>query len=238
MDKVVELAAAVADIPDGVAVASVGVIGWITPDALLGAIGERFAATGHPRDLTFLFPCATGDSIDIVGMDRVAREGLMKRLVTGSTVNPRHPTKGTRPALTDLLARDAIEAYSWPIGATMHWLREVARRSPGYLTRVGIGTYADPRLRGGRLTPSATEPLIELLTVRGEELLFYPTWPLHVGLLRATSADDLGNLSFEHEPGGRSSHRSNGSWRAAHAPPTTSGCPVRWSTAWSWWGSP
>jgi propionate CoA-transferase len=200
VDKLVDVATALADVPDGASVASVGVIGWITPDALLRSIGDRFADTGHPRDLTFFFPVAVGDSIDLVGMDRVAREGLMKRLVTGSTVNPRHPARGTRPALTDLIARDAVEAYSWPIGATMHWLREVARRSPGYLTRVGLGTYVDPRLRGGRMTPRSTEALVELLTIKGEELLFYPTWPLHFGLLRASTADETGNLSFEREP--------------------------------------
>ncbi len=198
--KVMDRAAAVADIPDGATVSSVGVIGWITPDALMEAVGDRFAATGHPRDLTFYLPVAVGDSIDIRGMDRVAREGLMRRLVTGSTVNPRHPVTGTRPALTDLIARDAVEVYTWPIGASMHWLREVARRSPGYLTRVGLGTYIDPRLGGGGVTPSSSAPLVELLTVKGEELLFYPTWPLDVGFLRATSADEDGNLSFEHEP--------------------------------------
>ncbi|MGI5414498.1 CoA-transferase [Actinomadura luteofluorescens] len=198
--KVCDAATAAALVGDGQSVASTGVIGWITPDAVLRAIGERFERLGSPRDLTFFFPCATGDAMDIGGMDGVAREGLMRRIVAGSYINPRHPRTGTRPALTELIRDDRIEAYSWPIGAAMHWLREVARRSPGYLTRIGLGTFADPRHGGGRLTGRAKDDLVEVVELRGEELLLYPTWPLDVGIIRASSSDDQGNLSFEDMP--------------------------------------
>lgn len=183
----------------GDTVASVGVIGWITPDALLKAVADRFGAEGAPRDLTFYFPCGTGDSIDIRGMDHVAVEGLMKRIVSGSYVNPLHPVKRTRPELMRLIRENRIEAYSWPIGASMHWLREVARRSPGYMTQIGLGTYADPRLGGGKFTSRCTDELIELIEFRGKEYLFYPTFPLNVAFIRASSADAFGNLSYEDE---------------------------------------
>src|SRR5262249_39399999 len=127
-------------------------------------------------------------------------EGLMRRIVSGSFINPRHPRTGARPELMRLIHKDAIEAHSWPIGATMHWLREVARRSPGYLTRVGVGTYIDPAQGGGKVTNSADPPLVEALDFRGERVLFYPTWPLDVGLIRASCADELGNLFFDEEP--------------------------------------
>jgi propionate CoA-transferase len=99
-----------------------------------------------------------------------------------------------------LIRANQVEAYNWPIGATMHWLREVARRGPGYLTRVGLGTYADPRHGGGKLTAQAAADLVEVVRLRGEEYLFYPAWPLHVGIIRASSADPAGNLSFEDLP--------------------------------------
>jgi len=186
-------------IKSGDAVASVGVIGWITPDALLRGVADRFRKDAEPRDLTFYFPCGTGDSIDIRGMDHVAVEGLMRRIVSGSYVNPLHPTKRTRPELMRLIRENRIEAYSWPIGASMQWLREVARKSPGLMTEIGLGTYADPRQQGGKFTARATQDLIELIEFRGKQYLFYPTFPLNVGFIRASSADAAGNLSYEDE---------------------------------------
>ena len=200
MSKICDVARAVSVIQDGQSVASTGVIGWLTPDAVLGALGERFDNTASPRDLTFFFPCGTGDAIGIPGMDHVAKKGLMRRIVSGSYINPKHPQTGQRPALMELIQNDLVEAYSWPIGASMHWLREVARRSPGYLTTIGLGTYIDPRQGGGRFTEQAKDDLVELIDFRGQEHLFYPSWPLDVGIIRASSADDAGNLSFEDQP--------------------------------------
>lgn len=199
MSKICTAAEAVGIIRDGQTVASVGVIGWITPDMVLKALGQRFAETGSPGNLTFYFPCGTGDAQGIKGMDHVAREGLMKRIVSGSYINPIDPVTGKRPELMCLIRENRIEAYSWPIGASMHWLREVARRSPGYMTRVGLGTYIDPRLGGGKFTAKATDDLVQTITLNGEELLFYPTWPLDVAIVRASSADEHGNLSYEDE---------------------------------------
>lgn len=198
--KVCDLAAAVAVIADHQSVACTGVLGWITPDAVLRALGERFERTGSPRELTFYFPCAVGDAMGIGGMDHVARPGLMARIISGSYINPRHPATGARPALTELIRDNLVQAHSWPIGASMHWLREVARGSPGYLTRIGLGTYIDPRHGGGKFTPLARDGLVEVVRFRGEEFLFYPSWPLDVGILRASTADEHGNLSFEDLP--------------------------------------
>jgi propionate CoA-transferase len=199
VSKRITAADAASLVSSGDTVASVGVIGWITPDSLLKALADRFRKQQEPRDLTFYFPCGTGDGIDIRGMDHVAIEGLMKRIVSGSYVNPLHPQKRTRPELMRLIRENRVEAYSWPIGASMHWLREVARKSPGYITRIGLGTYADPRQQGGKFTACASEDLIELIEFRGEQFLFYPTFPLNVGFIRASSADDFGNLSYEDE---------------------------------------
>jgi propionate CoA-transferase len=183
----------------GDTVASVGVIGWVTPDALLRGVADRFRHDSEPRDLTFYFPCGTGDSIDIRGMDHVAIEGLMRRIISGSYVNPLHPTKRTRPELMRLIRENRIEAYSWPIGASMQWLREVARKGPGLMTEIGLGTYADPRQQGGKFTSRAKQDLVELIEFRGKQYLFYPTFPLNVGFIRASSADAPGNLSYEDE---------------------------------------
>src|ERR671932_785703 len=101
---------------------AVGVIGWITPDRTLAALAERFRATRSPRDLTFYFPCGTGDAMDVKRMDRVAIEGLMRRIVSGSYVNPVDPRTGKRPELMRVVRENKVAAYSWPIGASLHWL--------------------------------------------------------------------------------------------------------------------
>jgi propionate CoA-transferase len=199
MSKICSIDEALSGIQDGQTVASVGVIGWITPDALLKGLGDRFESGNGPRDLTFYFPCGTGDAMEIGGMDQVAKPGLMKRIVAGSYINPVNPRTGERPKLMQLIQQNAIEAYSWPIGASMQWLREVARRSPGYLTEIGIGTYIDPANGGGKFTERAVEDLVEKINFKGREYLFYPTWSLDHCFIRATSADEFGNLSFENE---------------------------------------
>lgn len=200
MTKIINAREAVASIPDNANVACAGVIGWVTPDAVLRALGERFVETGGPHDLTFYFPCGTGDAMGIKGMDHVAREGLMKRIVSGSFINPVDPATGRRPELMRLIRENRIEAYSWPIGASMHWLREVARKSPGYITKVGLGTYVDPQHGGGRFTEKAQDELIRRISLEGQDYLFYPTWPIDVAIIRAASADRHGNLSWEDEP--------------------------------------
>jgi len=198
--KITDAATAVAAIKDGQTIGSVGVIGWITPDSVLKALGDRFRETASPRDLTFYFPVGTGDAQAIKGMDHVAQEGLMKRIVSGSYINPVDPVTGKRPELMRLVRENAIEAYCWPIGASMHWLREVARKSPGYITSVGLGTTMDPLHGGGKFTTKAQDDLIRRIEIDGKTYLYYPTWPIDVAIIRASSSDEHGNLSFEDEP--------------------------------------
>lgn len=200
MNKLMTAEQAVADIQDGQTVAAVGVIGWVVPERTLKALGQRFKDTGLPRQLTFYFPCGTGDAVNIKGMDHVAQQGLMKRIVSGSYINPVDPATGQRPALMGLIQENKVEAYSWPLGASMQWLREVTRKSPGYISRIGLGTYVDPDLGGGKFTACCEDELIRKIQIDGEDLLFYPTWKIDVAIIRATSADEFGNLSFEEEP--------------------------------------
>jgi|Laugrefabdmm15dn_1035133.scaffolds.fasta_scaffold21846_2 propionate CoA-transferase len=199
MNKITTAEKAVASIPDGATIATVGVIGWVTPDHCLKALGLRFKDTGSPRNLTAYLPVGTGDGMHIGGMEHIAQEGLLKRVVSGSYINPVHPETGKRPEMMRLVRENKVEAYSWPIGATMHWLREVARKSPGYMTSVGIGTYIDPEHGGGKFNELAQEDLVKKVAFEGKEYLFYPTWPINYAFIRASSADEFGNLSWEDE---------------------------------------
>lgn len=198
--KVTSIENAIAQIKCDSTVVVPGVIGWTVAENLLEALRKRFERESEPRNLTFHFPTGGGDAYQILGMDQIAQKGLLKRIVSGNYVNTRHPETGERPRLMQLIQENEIEAYSWPIGAGVHWLREVARKSPGYLTKVGLGTYIDPRHRGGKFTERATEDLVEVVQFRGEEFLFYPSRKIDFALIRASSADIYGNLSFEDEP--------------------------------------
>ncbi len=200
MNKFVTETEAVKAVVDGAAVACAGVIGWTVPEALLKALGERFEQEGTPTGCTFFFPTGGGDAFQIRGMDQVAKPGLMRRIVSGNFVNTVDPQTGERPKLMQLIQNNQIEAYSWPIGAGVHWLREVARRGPGYLTQVGLGCYIDPRQRGGKFTTLCQDDLVKLVEFQGKEYLFYPTWKLDCGFIRAGAADADGNLYFDDEP--------------------------------------
>ena len=131
MSKITSFEDAVSGIRSGSTVAVVGVIGWIVPDKLLRALGERFEAHAEPRDLTLYVPCFAGDNGDIKGIDHIVREGLTRRLITGSFINPPDPRTGERPRSMQLVQADRIEAYTFHIGTMMHLLREIARRSRG-----------------------------------------------------------------------------------------------------------
>lgn len=164
--------------------------GHAVPDALLEALGERFAETGEPRGITALHPVGLGDGRSR-GAGHLARPGLLKRVVSGTFVNS--------PPIAALAMADAIEAYNLPQGALSQLMREMAAGRPGLLTRTGLHTFVDPRLGGGRQSPSAREDLVELVEFRGEELLFYRPYRVDVAFLRGTTADEDGNVSMEQE---------------------------------------
>jgi propionate CoA-transferase len=200
MQKVVGFEEAAEEIGTGSTVAVLGVIGWMVPDKMLRALGDRFERAGQPSDLTLYVPCAAGDNAEIKGMDHIVRNGMTRRLITGSFINPPDPKTGERPRTMQLVKADKIEAYTFHIGAMMHWLREIARRSPGYITEVGIGTFVDPDLGGGKVTPCTQVDIVEKIDFRGKEYLFFPSIHLDHGIIRATASDIHGNLSFEDDP--------------------------------------
>lgn len=200
MTKFVDRERALSVIREGDMIGSVGVIGWLVPDHLLEGIATNYRNDKGPGNLSFYFPVGVGDALDIPGMDHVALPGLLKRVISGNYVNPLNPKTGRRAEMMRMVIENEIEAYAWPIGASMHWLREVARRGPGYLTEVGLGTFVDPRQEGGKMNKRTSEELVLLREFDGKEYLYYPSFPLNVALLRASAADELGNLSFADDP--------------------------------------
>jgi propionate CoA-transferase len=169
----------------------------LVPDRILGGIESRFLASGEPRDLTVVFPVAVGDSFGTVGLDHLAHPGLIKRLIGGSYVNG--PASKPSPKIYAMIHGDQVEAYNLPLGVLMHLHRDIAAKKPGTITKVGLGTFVDPRDEGGRMNPVTPPDLVEVIQLLGEEWLLYRTFPIDVAIIRATTADTFGNLAFEHE---------------------------------------
>jgi acyl CoA:acetate/3-ketoacid CoA transferase len=195
--KVISLAEAAGLIDSGVTVSVSSSSGLGCPDAMLRAIGERFAERGEPRGLTMIHPIAAGDMYGIAGIDHLARPGLIARIVAGSY--PSGPSSMESPRIWQLVDSGAIEAYNLPSGVMFQMHSDAAAGRPGVLSKVGLDTFVDPRRQGGRMNAATREPLVEVVEFAGEEWLFYPAIPIDVAIVRGTTADEQGNISCEHE---------------------------------------
>jgi len=189
-DKITNADEAVALIRDGDVVSCSGFVGIGTPEALIAALERRFVQTASPRGLGLVFAAAPGDGKER-GLNRLAHEGLIRRAVGGHWA--------LVPRLAALATANRIEAYNLPLGIISNLYRDAAAHRAGTLSKVGLGTFVDPRQGGGRINDATTEALVRVMEIDGEEWLFYKAPAINVALIRGTTADPAGNITMERE---------------------------------------
>lgn len=190
-NKILAASEAVALIRNNDVIATTGFVQSCIPEALHAALEKRYVESGRPEGLTLIMCAGAGDSKGL-GTGRFHHPGLLKRVIAGNL--------GRMPKVAEAARNNEIQGYNLPQGVIAKLYRSCAAGHPGLFSKVGLHTYVDPRLDGGKVNDVTKEDIVKLVEVDGQEWLFYKATPIDVALIRATSADPFGNLSMEKEP--------------------------------------
>jgi len=177
-------------VKDGDCIVTDGFVGSCCPETLTTALEKRFLETGKPINLNLMYAAAQGNQKGR-GTDHFAHEGMTKRVVGGHY--------NMSPALGKLVVENKIEAYNFPQGTLAQLFRDIAGKRVGTITHVGLNTFADPRIEGGKLNDITTEDMVEVIEIKGEEKLLYKSFPIDICFLRGTYSDNNGNITLERE---------------------------------------
>lgn len=199
MAKVITAVEAAALIEDKAVIgcASFGAAG--VPESIYKAIEKRYLETGHPAGITYIHAAGSGDfgAEPSRGEDCLMHEGLMTKWIASHV----GCSKKTQRYLST--EGDKIAGWNLPLGTMLQVYKEQARGVNFCLSKIGLGTFVDPRFDGGKVTQAAREmdeQWVEYVPdFQGEEWLCYKGYPFTVGMLRGTYADEDGNISIEKE---------------------------------------
>ena len=190
LKKIIPVEDAISVLHDGDVLATSGYGGHGMPEQLLVALEKRFLETDRPSGLTLIHATGQGDAKE-KGLNLLAHESLLQRVIGGYF--------GLAPKIGQLVQDNKIQAYNLPEGVITNLYRDIGAGKPGTLTKVGLGTFVDPRLEGGKMNSVTVEDMVELMTINGEEYLFYKALPINVAFIRGTTADPDGNITMEKE---------------------------------------
>ncbi len=153
-------------------------------EEIIDALEQCFLEAGHPRDLTCYYT-AIGD-FNERGIHRLTHKGMLKRLVAGYF-------KCAGPTLGQRINDNWFETYNLPLGVIAGMSKNIASSRPGIITKVGLGTFVDPRVEGGKINQKAkeSEDLVEAVQLDNEEWLKYNLPKLDVALIRGSSGSTV-----------------------------------------------
>lgn len=177
-------------VEDGMTVSTNGFVACDLPEELTSALEQRFLETGSPKNLTYLYAAGQGNQ-DGSGADHFAHEGMISTVIAGHY--------NMAPKLGKMIIANQVKAYNLPQGTLSQLYRDIAAKKIGTLTHVGLYTFADPRVEGGKLNEITTEDIVEVVNICGEERLLYKAMPVDMVFIRGTYADVHGNITMERE---------------------------------------
>jgi propionate CoA-transferase len=181
-------------IKDGDMVAISGSGGSGSPEALLNSVMTSFLKTGHPKNIGVTCGISPGNlTNDDVGMNMLAKEGLVGKAICAHL--------GMGRVFGNAIGSNQFPAFAVPLGVINHLYRAIAGHEVGIVTHIGLGTFADPRVEGCCANDKARKlkPIVEVVNIGGKENLFYHSFPINVALIKASYADEQGNISLEEE---------------------------------------
>jgi propionate CoA-transferase len=194
MSKVITAEQAAALVKDGATVGAAPIVlaGW--PEEVALAMEKRYLETQHPKQLTFVHGSGVGNwkiGPESQGANRFAHPGMVKRWIGGHT--------GLAPDMAKMIIEGGCEGYCLPQGSITQLWREIAAHRPGLITKIGLGTFVDPLLEGGKMNKNTKEDIVKVISIEGEEWMFYPSFKVDVALIRGTYADEDGNMTVDDE---------------------------------------
>jgi acyl CoA:acetate/3-ketoacid CoA transferase len=197
--KIVDTTTCLSTLKDNSVVAISGFNMATTPEYLILELYKRYLETGHPRGIFIIsdvLPAIPGRALDQVAESlyhNAAQDFLRGVLI---------PFLAFSPWLQKMITDNRIESYGWPLGIAAYWFREIASGRPGLITKIGLETFLDPRNEGGALNEIGEKKMsckISVLNIGEEEYLLYQAPKPDYAIIRATTADEIGNLSMEDE---------------------------------------
>lgn len=192
-NKVITAREAANLIKDGQTLGIQGIITASSPIDLMAAVRDRFLDEGHPKNITVFEVSGIGDGKE-GGMNMFAHEGLIGKLICGHI--------GTAPKLFPLISANKFPTFIVPQGMQLQVCRAIGAKRPGVITKVGLKTYADPRVEGCKANKAAKEcgdEVVDIIHLYDQDYMFYKSRPIDVCFIKATTADVDGNLSIEKE---------------------------------------